>query len=168
VPNIVYMQGQNIIRTLLFIVFFGVGAASVGGSLLCDDLIRYYRNRQILRQAEELTDRLESLDADYEALLMKLEDDPNLIERLAPAALGADHNDPNTVYPRATAQQLIDAKKKLADAAEQEPNQPQMPACLIRCSEPRLRISLFACGTALIILSFICFGPAKTPPQDDQ
>jgi len=168
VPNIVYMQGQNIIRTLLFIVFFGVGAASVGGSLLCDDLIRYYRNRQILRQAKELTGRLESLNADYEALLIKLEDDPNLIERLAPAALGADHNDPNTVYPRATAQQLIDAKKKLADAAEQEPNEPPMPACLIRCREPRLRISLFACGTALIVLSFICFGPAKTPPQDDQ
>jgi len=162
------MQGQNAIRTLLFVAFFGVGAAAVGGSVLCDDLVRYYRNRHFLKQSQRFSDRLKSLNADYEALLRKLEDDPNLLDRLAPATIGAEHKDPNTVYPRATARQLAAAKKAIAETAEQEPNAPVMPAYLVRCSEPRPRILLFLCGTALILVSFICFGPAKSPPDREQ
>jgi len=45
------MQGQNIIRAILFVVFFSVGAASLGASVLCDDLVEYYRNRQLLKAA---------------------------------------------------------------------------------------------------------------------
>ncbi|GAI85829.1 unnamed protein product [marine sediment metagenome] len=162
------MQGQNIIRTLLFVVFFGVGAAAVGGSVLCDDLVRYYRNKHFLNQAKGLSDRLESLNADYDALLRKLEDDPNLIRRIAPATIGAEHEDPNTVYPRATAAQLSDAKKTLAGTADQEPNEPAMPTWLVRSSEPRQRILLFLCGAALIFVSFICFGPAKRASDQEQ
>ncbi len=162
------MQGQNVIRTLLFVVFFSIGAAAMGGSVLCDDLVRHYRNKHFLRQAERLTQRLDSLNADYYALLRQLEDDPNLIKRIAPATIGADQNEPNTVYPRATAQELAAAKKALAEMAEQEPNEPVLPAWLARCSEPRLKTYLFISGAALILVSFVCFGRIKKLPDEEQ
>ena len=67
------MQRQNILRTLLFAVFFSIGTAALAGSILRDDLLRYYRNKQLLRSAEETLNKLESLNADYDALLKQLE-----------------------------------------------------------------------------------------------
>jgi len=162
------MQGQNVMRTLLFVVFFSIGAAAMSGSVLCDDLVSHYRNKHFLKQAERLNQRRESLNADYDALLHQLEDDPNLIKRIAPAAIGADQNEPNTIYPRATAQELAAAKKALAEIAEQEPNEPVLPAWLARCSEPRMRTYLFISGAALILISFVCFGRIKKLPDDEQ
>lgn len=160
------MQGQNFIRAFFFIVFFSVGAAAVGCSIICDDLVKYYKNKDLLDKEKRRTARHEVLDDDYQALLHKLEDDPNVLAHLARATIGVENNDPDTAYPKATAQQLAEAKKTLAAAAGTEPNAPPVPAYLIRCSQPRLRISLFCCGCALVILSFICFGPAKPPPEE--
>jgi uncharacterized membrane protein YccC len=160
------MQGQNVIRTLLFVVFFSIGAAAMGGSVLCDDLVSHYRNKHFREQAKRLNQRRGSLIADYEALLRQLEDDPNLIKRIAPTAIGADQNEPNTIYPRATAQELAAARKALAQIAEQEPNEPVLPAWLARCSEPRLKTYLFICGAALILISFVCFARIKTPDDE--
>ena len=70
------MQRQNILRTLLFVVFFGIGTAALAGSILYDDLLGYYRNKQLLRSAEETLNKLESLNADYDALLKQLEERP--------------------------------------------------------------------------------------------
>jgi hypothetical protein len=96
------MQGRKIIQMILFFLFFGIGAASLSSSILCDDLIQYYQNKHLLRMADESLERLKSLNADYDVLLKRLKEDPNLIvERLAPATLGTKANDPNTVYPRA-------------------------------------------------------------------
>src|SRR3990172_6843814 len=95
------MQGQNVIRTLLFVIFFSIGAAAMTASVLCDDLVRYYRNKHYLNQAERLTSKLEALNDDYDAVLIRMEDDPNLVKRLAPAALGAEPADPNTIFPLA-------------------------------------------------------------------
>lgn len=158
---------QNAIRTLLFIVFFSIGAAAMSGSVLCDDLVRHYRNKHFLRQAERLTQRLESLNADYDALLRQVEDDPNLIKRIAPATIGADQNEPNTIYPRATAQELAAARKALAETAKQEPNEPILPAWLVRSTQPRMRIALLASGAALMLVSFVCFACIKKPPDDE-
>jgi len=149
-------------------VFFSAGAAAVGGSVLCDDLVKHYRNKHYLRRAERLAAQLMALDDDYDALLTQLEDDPNIIERLAPAALGADREEPNTVYPRATALELATAKQFLTEIAEQEPNSPVMPTWLARSSEPRRRKYLFAAGAILIILSLACFAPLRSTAEQDQ
>jgi hypothetical protein len=162
------MQGQNVIRTLLFVVFFSIGAAAMAGSVLCDDLVSHYRNKHFLGQAERLNQRRKSLIADYDALLRQVEDDPNLVKRIAPAAIGADHNEPNTIYPRATPLELAAARKALADVAEQEPNEPILPAWLVRCSEPRLRTYLFISGAALILVSFVCFARIKKPDDEQR
>ena len=155
------MQRQNILRTLLFVVFFSIGTAALAGSILCDDLLRYYRNKQLLRLAEESLNQLQSLNADYDALLGQLEEDPNLLERIAPATLGMEATDANTVYPNVTAEQLDAARKVLAEDLEQEPATAEVPRWIVRCSEAPQRIILFLAGAFLILISFICFGPAK-------
>ncbi len=160
------MQGQNVIRTFLFIVFFSIGAAAIAASALCDDFVRHYRNKHYLSQAERLTVKLESLNDDYDAVLTRLEDDPNLVKRIAPAAIGADHTDPNTVVPRATAWELAEARKALAKIVETKPNEPAMPPWLERSKEPKPRKYLFAAGAALLLTSFVCFGRIKNPDDD--
>ncbi|MHC4571842.1 MAG: hypothetical protein ACYS0C_07185 [Planctomycetota bacterium] len=100
------MRRQNILRTLLFIVFFSIGAAALSGSILCDDLVRYYRSRQLLKAEEESLSRLETLNSDYEELLQQLEKEPNAVKRIAPVTLGAEPEAGDTIYPKATEEQL--------------------------------------------------------------
>ncbi|HUV64541.1 MAG TPA: hypothetical protein VMW24_11630 [Sedimentisphaerales bacterium] len=162
------MQGRNVIRAVLFALFFSIGTASLSSAILCDDLVRYYRNKDLLTKAQESVRRLKSLNAEYDILLKTLEADPNLIvERLGPATFGPDPNlhDLNTVYPRATAEQLAAARRALmAEPNESAPGRTPgqtMPQWLSRCSEPRRRTMLFVCGVVLILTSFVCFRPAK-------
>lgn len=162
------MQRQNVIRAFLFVVFFSVGAAALGGSILCEDLARHYRNKHFLKEAKELSERLDSLNADYDALLRRLEEDPNLIKRIAPVTLGAEHEDVQTAYPKATDEQLAVSRKALEKEVERDLNEPVIPKWLVRCSEPRRRIMLFVCGAALILISFVCFGPAKGTYEEEE
>ncbi len=114
------MRRQNVLRTLLFIIFFSVGAATLSGSILCDDLVRYYHNRQLLKAKEELSNRLRFLNSDYDALLQNLEKDPNLFERIALLVLGTARNDANTIYPKAT-EELLEAVKKALEGDSSHP-----------------------------------------------
>jgi hypothetical protein len=155
------MRRQNILRTLLFIVFFSIGAAALSGSILCDDLVRYYRSRQLLKAEEESLSRLETLNSDYEELLQQLEKEPNAVKRIAPVTLGAEPEAGDTIYPKATEEQLAATRKALGEEAGRGITEPEMPDWLMRCSEPTQRIILFLAGAFLILISFICFGAAK-------
>ncbi|MHC4322829.1 MAG: hypothetical protein ACYSUX_00995 [Planctomycetota bacterium] len=155
------MHGRNVIQAVFFFLFFSVGAASLSSSVLCDDLIQYYQNKQLLRTAQESLKRLESLNTDYDVLLKRLEEDPNLvIDRLAPATFGTESEDPNTVYPRATSRQLAAARKALMEESSWEAAEVQMPQWLRRSIEPRNQILLFISGVVLVLISFVCFRPA--------
>jgi hypothetical protein len=166
------MRTRNAIRAVLFVLFFSIGAASLSSSILCDDLVQYYQNKELLVQAQQSLSRLRSLNADYDVLLAKLEEDPNLFKRLAPATLGPDPNlhDSNTVYPRATAEQLAAAHRALMAEPNESAAGPAagaaMPKWLIRASEPRRRTMLFVCGVVLILTSFVCFRPAKQAVEE--
>jgi hypothetical protein len=153
------MRKQNILRTFLFIVFFSIGASALSVSILCDDLVRYYRNNQLLKAAEESLRRLEVLNADYGALLEQLQKEPNAVERIAPATLGTELEVEGTIYPKATAEQLASAKKALSEEASRKVAEPAMPDWLVRCSKPPQRVILFLAGAFLILISFIWFGP---------
>jgi hypothetical protein len=155
------MRRQNILRTLLFVVFFSIGTSALAGAILYDDLLGYYRNKQLLRSVEESLNKLESLNADYDALLKQLEENPGLLERIAPATLGTDPNEPNTVYPKVTAEQFDAARKVLAEDSKQQPSGAEVPEWIIRCGEPSRRIILFSAGAFLVLISFICFGPTE-------
>jgi hypothetical protein len=156
------MQGRKFIQAVLFFLFFSIGAASLSSSVLCDDLIQYYQNKQLLAEAQKSLERLESLNADYDVLLERLQEDPNLVvDRLAPATFGTESDDPNTVYPRATSRQLTAARKALMEESNREPTEVTMPQWLRRSSEPRNRILLFISGVVLVLISFVCFRPAQ-------
>jgi hypothetical protein len=148
------------IRTIFYVLFFAFGAASLGLSVLCEDLYQYYQNRQLARAARHSLEKLKALNDDYNMLLSQLDEDPNLIKRLAPAAIGSEQPDPNTVYPRVTARQLAAARRALTDP-NQQAAEPVIPGWLSRCSEPPKRLALFVSGIALILISFICFRPAS-------
>ncbi len=162
------MQRQVIIRVLLFVLFFSIGAAVLSGSVLCDDLVGYYQNELWLRQSQELLERLKALDADYDALLRQLADDPNFVRRIAPATLGIEPEDEDTVYPEVTAEQLEAARKILMAGAEEQTGKSEVPDWIIRCSRPPQRTALFVSGAFLILISFICFAPAEDKGQDAQ
>lgn len=161
------MRGQNILRTFLFAVFFGIGVAALSGSMLCDDLLRYYRNKQLLRAAEVSLSRLKSLNVDYDVLLGQLEEDPNLIRRLGPAALGTEPEDENTAYPKVRARQLAAARKALTEDINRQFVEPVAPRWVIRCCRVPQRIILFFAGFFLVLISFIWFGPAERAGQEE-
>jgi hypothetical protein len=156
---------MRVIRAIVFVVFFSIGAAVLSGTVLCDDFLEYFHNRNLFRQAEGRLKKLESLDADYEALLGQLESDPCQLARLAPATLGIEPNEPNTAYPRASADKLAAARQALSE----EPNEPADDEATLKwlglcCQWPRRHI-LFFCGSALVLISFIFFGPEKRPSR---
>ncbi len=148
-------------RTLLFIVFFSIGAAALSVSIFFDDLLRYYHNRQLLKITETSLTRLESLNADYDALLQQLGKDPNFIERIAPATLGTEPADANAIYPKATPEQLAAARQVLTEETSQQYAKPEIPDWITRCSKPRRRIILFLAGAFLILISFVWFGGVR-------
>jgi hypothetical protein len=160
-------NGQNVIRTFLFVVFFGIAAASLAVSVLCNDLIRYYRSEHLLKESQESLNQLKALNADYDALLNSIEKNPDLIKRIAPATLGTEPEDANAIYPRVKAEQLAAARKALADPNRSR-TEPAIPKWLTRCSEPRRRAALFLVSAALILVSFICFGPTKQTPKKEE
>jgi cell division protein FtsL len=148
------------IRIIFFILFFSIGTVSLSISVLCEDLIQYYRNRQLTRQAEQSLEKLKTLNSDYDDLLSTLAEDPNYIKRIAPAAIGLENQDANAINPRVEAEQLAAARRALTDP-QMAPAEPVIPRWLGRCSEPAKRMTIFFSGVALILISFICFGPAK-------
>lgn len=133
----------------------------LSGSILCDVLLRYYRDKNLLQVQKQRTDCMKSLITDYNALLVEVERDPNFAKRIAPATLGTEPDDADTIYPRATVEQLTAARRALTEQPNQQLAEPAVPRWLSRCSEPRRRIVLFLAGASLILISFVCFGPAK-------
>jgi ABC-type Fe3+-siderophore transport system permease subunit len=157
---------MNAIRAIVFIVFFSIGAAVLSATVLCDDLLDYFHNRNLLKQAEANLKKLETLDADYDALLGQLEGNPKELARLAPATLGIEPNDPNTAYPRATADKLAAARCAL----NEEPNRPSddgeaVPRGLCLCCQWPRRHILFFSGAALVLISFLFFGQTRKPTR---
>jgi len=154
------MNKSEIIRIPLFVLFFSVGAAALGLTVLCDDLIRYYRNTQLTEAARKSVEKLTMLNEDYGSLLENIEDDPNFIKRIAPAVSGSEYKDVNAIYPEATARELEAARRAFGNP-EEEDSEPVIPEWLSRCSEPQKRLILFISGILLMLISFVCFRPIK-------
>lgn len=162
------MQKQNIIRAFLFAFFFSIGAAVFSYSILCDELLAYYRNKELLSEAEESLKKLKSLNVDYDVLLNELEKDPNLIRRIGPATLGTEPEDTGVIYPQARAEELAAARKILTEDSKSNRAKSRVAVWLERCNEPYRRVILFLAGALLIIISLVCFGPAQSTAAKQQ
>ncbi|MDD5458411.1 MAG: hypothetical protein PHF37_03355 [Phycisphaerae bacterium] len=153
------MQKQKIFGFIFFAIFFGTGAAALVFAILSEELIDHWRNRSTLAEARQTNEKLRLLNDDYDELLAKIESNPELLERLAPAVLGTDSNEPNTVNPHFTPQQLQAARLALKEQIGQQHK--ELPAWLLRSNEPRRRLAILLAGAFLILVSFIWFGAAK-------
>jgi len=158
---------QKLLHTCMFVAFFTAGAAALGLSVLVDDLLHYYHNKQLLEKAQQDLNKLENLNADYDALLARLHNDPNIVYRLAPATLGVEPEpNENVVYPRVRAEELAAARKALTEQADQQ-TRCALPQWLERCARPPRRLALFIAGASLVLLSFVFFGPADATQVND-
>jgi hypothetical protein len=155
------MGMQKFIRLFWFIIFFSVGAGALSLSILATDLMHYYQNKQLFKQSQNYHTHLESLNTDYDILLQQLENDPNIFKRIAPAALGTQPADTESISPKVTPEQLEMAREALKYTDTQQTEQPPIPNWLERTIDPRRRTVLFLCGAILILIAFIWFGPVK-------
>jgi len=155
------MSRQGIFHLFFFAVFFSMGAVALGVAVLCDDFGRYCRDKHLVKEAQLSVQRLKSLNADYDGLLEQLEQNPDLLQRLAPVTLGTESNDPNAIYPKVRAQELAVARKAMMEPADQEQTDAPVPAWLQRCSEPTKRIVLFIAGAGLVLISLVSFTPQE-------
>lgn len=151
-------------RVIFFIIFCSIGAVTLSGAILYDELLEYHRNKQLLDAGGKSLKKLESLSSDYDVLTEQLKSDPNLVKRAAAITLGKGENEPNTVYPKAKAQELEAAREAVADDANQASITTELPKWVQRCGEKRKRITLAASGAVLILISFAFFGPRE--PQN--
>ncbi len=139
--------------------------------MLCEDLVQYYQNKQSLKNAQESLEEVKILTNEYDILLSKLENDPNLVKRIARNTLGTEPEDPNVVYPKAKAELLAAARKALSDDSNQPLNEKYtstIPNWLNRCSKPRQRIALFVSGVFLTMIALICFRPTEHVHRKEQ
>ena len=157
---------QNFLRIFAFVVFFSIGAAALCGSILSGELLHYYQHKRLLKAAEVSLKKLESLNADYDALLRQLQKDPNLVERIARITFGKQSTDANVIYPKVTGEQLDAARSVLAEESNRPPA--DVPRWVTRGNEPGKRLALFLAGAALVLITFMFFGPsgkkAEKPP----
>jgi len=160
--------GANIVRTFLFCIFFGIGVMVLTGSVLSGALQRYYLGKSTLNKQQQQTGRLETLINDYNVILAEIERNPDFAERIAPAILGNEPNDADTIYPRASSEQLSATRDLLRENPTPKPEEPAIPKWLSRCSKTRSRIMLFLVGAALILVSFVYFGPSRQKPSVQQ
>ena len=112
---------------------------------------------------------LKELISDYEAVLVRIGNDPFIDKRIAPAVLGFEpDSDANTIYPKVTAEELNAARRALAKDSSDKSSESAIPDRLARCSEPRRRIALFLSGVFLILISFVCFNPVVQKQYEDE
>jgi len=159
------MLRQGVFHLFFFVVFFSIGAVALGLAVLSDDFVQYCRAKHLVKEAGLSVQRLKSLNADYDGLLEQIENNPDLLKRIAPVTLGTEPDDPNAIYPKARARELAVARKALVKQADQEQTGAPVPAWLQRCSEPTKRIILFIAGAGLVLISLVCFTPEE---QEDR
>ena len=163
------MSGQTIFRAICFVIFFGIGVTSVGLAALCNDLIEYYQNKDMLRRAEQSLIQMESLITDHEILIAGLEEDPNFYyQRVAPSAIGVEFTDPNDYYPKARAAELQAARVALMKFFDPNEYEPPIPPLLMLVSEPRRKLVLYLAGAALILLAMIFFSASTENSEPDK
>jgi len=144
---------------LLVATFITIGLAAVALSLLSNELLQDYQRRRVHNAQKLVVEKLSALNADYKALLEKIDSDPNITRRLLPATLGIDYREPNTAYPELNAEYLAAAKKSLETGTTDWTIEPQIPAWLKRTNKPLSRTFLFLAGSCLVLIGLVCFPP---------
>ena len=155
-------KGIAFVRFVFFCIFFAIGAGAITLSMLVDpELTRYYRNISNLKQIERGNKRIAKLLTEYNAQIAHIEKDPNVLVNLRTIALGDAPTIDGAVLPRASEEQLAQAREALLQDLHSESDAPPIPIWVQRCTEPRNRKILFVSGAGLTLVTFIFFGTPR-------
>jgi hypothetical protein len=97
-------------------------------------------------------------------LIGKIDKDPNMLKRLAPAAANEKTEEANMPEVQITAQTLAQAKAAIEQMDSNENTKisgEETPAWLERATSKVSRIILFTAGAGLVLVSFVCFNAKK-------
>ena len=151
---------NDALRTIAFMILFGLGVGSLSLASLVDDIDTYYQQRCLMVQAEKDIAALRELNANYDGLLKQLDSDVDARKRLAPVVLGQRPGEPNAVFPQAALSVLMQAKQAIAVKRAPTPF-PEIPAWLTRIQKPQRRRALFIAGAGLVLVAIRWFGLAS-------
>jgi len=145
------------VRTVLFMLLFGVGVGSLALAALCNDVHVYYQQRCTIAQAQAQLHTLRELNADYDGLLDHIESEPNAVRRLGPIVLGRLPEEPNSIFPEAALSVLMCAKQAMTSYQDPRPF-PEIPVWVQRIRKEPRRQGMFASGGALVLVAILWFG----------
>ncbi|MBE0537840.1 MAG: hypothetical protein IH624_19440 [Phycisphaerae bacterium] len=153
-------------RYVLFCVFFTIGAGAIALSILVEpEISNYYQNRVHLGLIEEGNERIRRLTAAYEAQIVQLRQNPDLLVKLQTITFGRQPAGDGVALPKASDEHLTAAKEALLEELDKQTQQPLIPEWVHRCAEPQNRRVIFTAGAALLLTTFIFFGttPRRRP-----
>jgi hypothetical protein len=148
----------------LFCIFLGVGIGAIVFSIVVDEINDYYTSRDALVKLEADNERLKKLIEEYDLQLAQASADPEILERLKRVTLGEQPESEDTVYPKATKQDIAVAEAVILAGQHTENHDDPFRNILDRCMQERIRLSLFVAGAGLVLLTFLFFG-AKRPKR---
>jgi succinyl-CoA synthetase beta subunit len=152
---------EDISRLFFFLVFSTTGILSITLGVLGPEWKNLYEMHAAIRQTEQNNQKIEQIIKDHQILTAQIKADANMLMRIAPLTLGIQPKDPNQPIAKITADTLGRAKAILDQQSQDNPDSPEVPAWLQRCTTVNGRITLFAAGAGLIVVSFACFGKKK-------
>lgn len=142
-------------------VFFAVGILSIALAVLGREWKSLYQLKAAVVQTEQNNRKIEDIIKDHQILSSQIEADANILRRIAPLTLGEQVQEPNQPAVKITADTLARAKAILRQQSQDNSLGPEVPAWLQRCTAANGRITLFAAGAGLVVVSFACFGKRK-------
>jgi hypothetical protein len=159
------MSGKAIVNGLLFVIFFTAGIAAVSVAALVPEIGTLYVYNVTLKKIETSNKNLQKLDEQYAYQIDQIKKNPAVLARLRVLNLGEEPRDPQTAYPPASDDKLIqEARIILSEKAIPKREEAVIPNWLIRARQTRGRIALFLTGTALIIVSMTFFSTREDEP----
>jgi hypothetical protein len=152
---------EDISRLFFFLVFSATGIFSITLGVLGPEWKNFYEMNAAIRQTEQNNQKIEQIIKDHQILTAQIKSDANILMRIAPLTLGVQSQEPNQPVAKITADTLSRAKAVLDQQMQDDSDGPEVPAWLQRCTTVNGRITLFAAGAGLIVVSFACFGKKK-------
>jgi len=151
-------------RVVFFSLFSAIGIFAVALAVLGPEWKNLYKINVATKRAEQDNSKIEQIIQDHEVLIGKIDKDPNMLKRLAPATAGEKTEEANLPEVQITAQTLAQAKAAIEQMDSNENTKisgEETPAWLERATSKVSRIILFAAGAGLVLVSFVCFNAKK-------
>jgi hypothetical protein len=157
----------TLLRFVLFCLFFTVGASAIVLSVLTDEIVNFYRTRDLPDRIEADNQRTATCPAATISNSSRSPGPrpPQTTRRslFTPPATGD-----NTVVPVATEEQLTAAGEALFKNLQSNDQPSQLPHWLLRMADEvngiKNRLMLFLAGMGLILVTFIFFGTPRYTP----